>query len=77
MLFRSYCLFISTSIVFLFNGGIKTKDKAQDCENVKGYFQEANKITLRIDELIRDRQIEFDRGRTNLLNYEGIELWLS
>ena len=74
---RLYCLFISKNIVFLFNGGIKTKDKAQDCENVKGYFQEANKITQRIDELIRDRQIEFDQGRTNILNYEGIELWLS
>jgi len=72
---RLYCLYVSKNIVILFNGGIKTKQKAQDCENVKRYFLEAEKLTAIIDSMIRE--IEFDHGRSNILNHEEIELWLS
>jgi len=74
---RLYCLYISENIVFLFNGGIKTKDKAQDCKNVKSYFQEAEKFTIAIDKMIKDEQIEFAENLTEILNLEEIELWLT
>jgi len=74
---RLYCLYVSKNIVIHFNGGIKTKQKAQDCENVKRYFLEAEKLTAIIDSMIREREIEFDHGRSSILNHEEIELWLS
>lgn len=74
---RLYCLFISKNIVFLFNGGIKTKQKAQDCENVSGYFAEAGKLTVKIDAMINDREIEFDTQRTKILNHKNLELCLT
>jgi len=74
---RLYCLYISENIVFLFNGGIKTKDKAQDCKNVKSYFQETEKFTCAIDKMIKDKQIAFDENLTEILNLEEIELWLT
>lgn len=74
---RLYCLYISENIVFLFNGGIKTKAKAQDCKNVKSYFQEAEKLTSAIDKMIKEKRIEFDDNLTEILNLEEIELWLT
>lgn len=74
---RLYCLFISKNIVFLFNGGIKTKQKAQDCENVSVYFTEAGKLTAKIDAMINDGEIEFDSNRTKITNYKNLELWLT
>lgn len=53
---RLYCLRICESIVILFNGGIKSKSirTAQECPNVKRYFDLANKLTQKIEELIKD-----------------------
>lgn len=74
---RLYCLYVSRNIVFLFNGGIKTKNKPEDCKNVSGYFNEAKKLTAKIDEMIRERDIVFDQDRTEIINYENIEIWLT
>jgi hypothetical protein len=74
---RLYCLYISQYIVFLFNGGIKTKQKAQDCENVKVYFAEAGKLTAKIDAMINEREIEFDTNRTKITNHQNLEIWLT
>lgn len=74
---RLYCLHVSDNIVFLFNGGIKTKDKAQDCKNVKTFFKEAEKFTQIIDDMIKDKQIVLNKNFTEILNYEEIELWLT
>lgn len=74
---RLYCLYISKNIVFLFNGGIKTKQKAQDCRNVKRYFLEAEKLTAVIDAMINDGEIEFDTNRTKILNHQNLEIWLT
>jgi len=74
---RLYCLFVSEQIIFLFNGGIKTKNIAQDCENVSRYFSESSKFTAVIDTMIVDREITFDQDRSEIINHENIELWLT
>jgi hypothetical protein len=73
---RLYCLYVSKNIVFLFNGGIKTTQKAQDCESVSGYFAEAGRLTAKIDAMINDGEIEFDTNRTKIINHQNFELWL-
>lgn len=55
---RLYCLRLSESIVILFNGGIKTTDKAQDCPHVSLYFYQAEKFTKLIDEGFRNGDIQ-------------------
>lgn len=59
---RLYCMRICDSIVILFNGGVKSKEAktAQECSIVKPYFDQANKLVKKIDELIREREIEVD-----------------
>jgi len=54
---RLYCLRLSDSIVILFNGGIKTANKAQDCPNVSPFFYQAARFTKLIDEAIREGDI--------------------
>lgn len=43
---RLYCLRMSPRVVILFNGGVKTKNKAQDCPVVAPHFELANKLAL-------------------------------
>lgn len=57
---RLYCMRINKRVVVLFNGGIKTAQKAQDCDNVRPAFLLANKITKVIDEAIIDKEIQYD-----------------
>ena len=52
---RLYCMRLSDSVVVLFNGGIKTANKAQDCPNVGPKFRMAQLFAKKIDEKIRDR----------------------
>lgn len=74
---RLYCLYISNNMIFLFNGGIKTTDKAQDCQNVSKYFRDAERFTKMIDEGIRSGELILDEGKQNIINYEEAELWLT
>jgi hypothetical protein len=74
---RLYCLYISNNMIFLFNGGIKTTDKAQDCPNVSKYFRDAERFTKMIDEGIRSGELILDEGKQNIINYEEAELWLT
>lgn len=68
---RLYCMRISDEIVFLFNGGVKTSGPitAQECENVRKYFYNANKLAKEIQNAIREKDIKihgmklaFDQG---------------
>lgn len=38
---RLYCYRVSEGVVILFNGGIKTKNTAQECSNVSMHFRQA------------------------------------
>lgn len=54
---RLYCMRINDNIVILFNGGVKTAATAQECPNVKKYFNMANKLARRIDDMIVRKSI--------------------
>lgn len=73
---RLYCMRISDSIIILFNGAIKTENKAQDCPNVKGYFNMANKLVSKIDQLIINGEISIDSDDFTLIIEEGTEIIL-
>lgn len=66
---RLYCMWMSRSAVFLFDGGIKTAAKAQDCENVRPHFFRANRLTQAISQAQKDGDITLD-PETDLLIYD-------
>jgi hypothetical protein len=48
--------------VFLFNGGEKTKNKAQDCPNVRQYFEQANFLSSLLWQAYDNKEITFDEN---------------
>lgn len=64
---RLYCFRASESVVFLFNGDIKTKRYAQDCDNVKKHFKTANLISKLIDEAIINKDIRWNSDWSNII----------
>ena len=56
---RLYCMRINDEIVFLFNGGIKTSGhiSAQQCKNVRQFFNMANQLAEGIENAIKNREI--------------------
>ena len=54
---RLYCLRLNESVVILFNGDLKTTQKADDCSNCRKHFQLANRATAKIDQAIKERSI--------------------
>jgi hypothetical protein len=65
---RLYCSRINENVVILYNGGIKTKQKAQDCPNVFLHFNLANKLSKKITQLMIDEEIKSDpKGRSGLI----------
>lgn len=63
---RLYCLRANESVVFLFNGDIKTTLKAQDCPNVKSHFKLANKLTALLNQAFVENQIEWNEDFTDI-----------
>lgn len=62
---RLYCLRASESVVFLFNGGIKTAFEAKDCPNVGNYIKTANRITKKINSLF-GTEIRWNQDYTDI-----------
>lgn len=54
---RLYCFRIRDNVLILLNGGIKTQDRAQDCEVVGQHFRFANKVCRQIQAGIVDKLI--------------------
>lgn len=75
---RLYCMRLCNSIVILFNGGVKSQGvkTAQECPIVKPYFDQANKLVQKIDELIKDREIEVDDVNQVLIFDDNTEIEL-
>lgn len=71
---RLYCLRANDHVVFLFNGDIKTANKAQDCDKVRPHFRRANKLTEIIDQAFRDKEIKWNAGQTDILFDNDFEL---
>ena len=72
---RLYGMVIGNKTLILFNGGIKTKAKAQDCPNVAPYFHEANKLCRAIEESLRDSlELNYSTGEFNNPDQTEIDL---
>lgn len=72
---RLYCMRVSDNVVFLFNGDIKTANKAQDCDNVRPHFRQANKLSALIDKAFFDSEIQWNDDHTDILLEDIILLY--
>jgi len=68
---RLYCFRVNEKVVFLFNGDVKTTNKAQDCPNVKYHFKLANKITKLISQALREKEIRWNKDYTDIIVQDG------
>lgn len=75
---RLYCCRISDYVVILFNGGIKTRGviNPQDCEVVKPYFENANKLTHSINNAFANKEIRLSEDQKVLLMEDDFEIIL-
>lgn len=69
---RLYCAVLSTEVVVLYNGDLKTTHFPNDCPNVARHFHFALKATHEIDKAIREGDMEV--SGTDLLLGDGYEL---
>jgi len=72
---RLYCLRANENVVFLYSGGLKTTQKAQDCPNVKKHFILANQLTKAIDTAIKDSDIVWNEDYTLIECNEDFKLY--
>jgi len=72
---RLYCHRLNTQVVILFDGGIKTTAKAQDCPNVRTPFAMANILALKIDEAFKSGEIEWTDELDEILYEEAYKLY--
>lgn len=63
---RLYCFRASESVVFLFNGDIKTKQYPQDCDNVRPHFKLANKLSKLLDQAIINKEIQWNEDWSDI-----------
>ena len=63
---RLYTFRVNESVVFLFNGGIKTTKYAQDCPNVGPYFQLANQLTAALQKALEEKEIRWNESFTQI-----------
>lgn len=64
---RLYCFRASESVVFLFNGDVKTANKAQDCENVRAHFKTANLLSKLLDQAFINKEIQWNEDWTDII----------
>ena len=64
---RLYCMRVNENAVILFSGDVKTAKTAQECPNVKPYFDEALRLTKKIDEAIKEKRISTDEVSGKLI----------
>ena len=63
---RLYCHRLNESVVILFSGSLKTAETPQQCPNVKPHFELANKLTLPIDNALKEREIVWINNSTDI-----------
>ncbi len=54
---RLYCIRMSSEVVILLNGGLKTARDPKNCPNCSTHFTFANQFAGKIDEAIRERTL--------------------
>jgi len=73
---RLYCMRLSENAVILFSGAVKTARTAQECPNVRPYFNQANNLSIKIDEAIREKRIQVNHESGRLMIENGFVLEL-
>lgn len=63
---RLYTFRVNESVVFLFNGDIKTTKYAQDCPNVGPYFHLANQLTAALQKALEEKEIKWNEDFTQI-----------
>lgn len=71
---RLYCYKANEHVVFLFDGDVKTKDKAQDCPNVRNHFKLANKLSGLLEAAYRNKNISWNEDYTDIIVDEDFQL---
>jgi hypothetical protein len=59
---RLYCLRLSDSVVILFNGGFKTNDDPEKCDNVRPHFRDAQIFAKKINEKLNNKDFSLSEG---------------
>lgn len=73
---RLYCMRVNENVVFLFNGDIKTAEKAQQCDNVRSHLRMANKLTTLIDKALIEKEIKWNKNCTDIIvEYDFCLMW--
>lgn len=75
-LLRLYCLRANEHVVFLFDGDLKTAQKAQDCPNVQKHFKLANQITKALDEAFKLKDINWNETHTDIEFQSNLTIYL-
>lgn len=71
---RLYCLRANNHVVFLFDGDLKTAQKARECKNVKKHFILANQITKALDEAFKQKDIKWNDTQTDIVYDTDLEI---
>ena len=53
-------MWLNYKSVILFNGGVKTARRAQDCQNVSSHFEQACKLSIKVWEEIANKEVIID-----------------
>lgn len=68
---RIYCLRISTSLVVLFDGGLKNARTDQESDDLRFKFYEVQNFAKRIIDALKDQMIEISANGRYLVDYQG------
>lgn len=63
---RLYCFRANESVVVLFDGDVKTAQKAQDCKNVRPHFHLANRLSKALEQAFAERVIIWNDDCTDI-----------
>lgn len=74
--FRLYCLPINENIVILFNGCMKSNQKATQCPNCSSHFRTANRLSQKINEAINEGSIQINESEDALIIEEDFTLFI-
>ncbi len=73
---RLYCFRANENVVFLFNGDLKTKQKAQKCPNVGPHFKLANQLTRALENAFKEGYIKWTEHYDDILYDEDLKIEL-
>lgn len=71
---RLYCFRANESVVFLFNGDVKTADTAQNCDNVREHFKTANTLSKLLDQAFVNKDIRWKDDFSNIIVEDDFKL---